>query len=54
MDYTKFGHWAIVVKFLGEWSIWRKGYRTKQKAKNALDYWRERMSWPLKIERTEQ
>lgn len=39
----------IMIRF-GHWVLWRT-YPSRRAARRALRYWRERMSWPLKLER---
>ncbi len=39
---------VLLVKFLGEWAIWRK-CETMQEAQDSLLYWQGRMCWPLKV-----
>ena len=43
------GLWVILIKFMGKWAIWRRGYTSYQDALVALQYEQERTSWSLKI-----
>jgi len=54
MNYIKFKYrYNILIKFMGEWAIYKRGFSTLREAEKALRYEQKRTSYPLKIQRDE-